>query len=436
MQVTKKELEDSQVELTIEVSVEEVKPFVDEAAKRIGKEVSIKGFRKGKVPYDVLAQHIGEATIYEEAFNAVVEATYPKAIDQEKLEIVGRADIQTEKVAPGNPIIYKAIVPLMPKITLGDYKTKLKTKKGKKEVDEKKFQKTIDDLRKMKASEKLVNREAKEGDRVMIDFDVKIDKVSIEGGQGQNQGLILGEGRFIPGFEENITGMKKGEEKTFQTSFPKNYHKKNLQGKKADVDIKVHEVYEITLPEVTDEWAKELNFDTADELKSELKKNLVRELEQESQQEFENKIIEEMVEISEIAPIPPQLIKEETHKMLAELKNDIMQQGMKFEDYINHIDKTEVELMGEFKGQAEMRIKAAMIMREVAIAEDITIDAKEIQKEIDEMKAMYEAMPEMTAQLDSPEHRARLENAKIHHKTFEALEGYAKGEKKKTEKKD
>ncbi len=432
MKVTSKQLENSQVELTIEVPVDELKPFIDDAAKRISKEVEIKGFRKGKVPYEVLAQHVGEATIYEEAFNAVVEDTYSKAIDQEKLQVVGRADINAGKVAPGNPLVYTAVVPLMPEVTLGDYK-KLKTKREEKKLDEKKFEKTIEDLRRMRATEKLVNREAQTGDKVMIDFDVKIDKVSIEGGQGQNQPLVLGEGRFIPGFEENIVGMKKGEEKTFQTTFPKDYHKQDLQGRTADVDLKLIDVYEIELPEVTDEWAEGLNFKNVEELKKELRENLTRELEQESNQEFENAVVEEIIKISKIGDLPDQLVQDEAKKMLGELKHDISQQGLKFEDYLNHLGKKEDDLLNGFSDQATKRIQAALVMRELAIAEEIKVEASEIEKELEEMKKLYEQMPEMIQQLDSPEHRSRLESQKIHQKLFAKLEEYSSGKPAKKE---
>src|SRR3989339_13336 len=158
MKVTKKELSKTEVELTIELDSAEVQPFVEKAAKRISQEVSIKGFRKGKVPYDLLKQHVGEAAIYEEAFNDMVEDSYPKAVTQEKLQIVGRAKIDVEKVAPGNPIVYKATVPLMPKVVLGEYK-KINARKQAVKMDEKKYERTLQDLRRMRAKEKLVTRE-------------------------------------------------------------------------------------------------------------------------------------------------------------------------------------------------------------------------------------------------------------------------------------
>ncbi|MFH1426500.1 MAG: trigger factor [Candidatus Kerfeldbacteria bacterium] len=431
MKVTVNKKEKAEVELTIEVPIEEVKPHVEEAAKRISKEVEIKGFRKGKVPYDVLAKHVGEATIYEEAFNAVVEATYPKALEQEKIDVIGRANIDTEKVAPGNPIVYKATAPLMPTITLGDYKG-IKAKKKIEKLDEKKFEKTLDDLRRMRSKEKLVNREAKDGDKILMDFDVKIDNVPIEGGQGTNSELVLGSGQFIPGFEENIVGMKKGEKKTFEATFPKDYHKKDIAGKKAEVDVTLHEVYEIELPEITDEFAKEINFASAEDLKKELRSNLTRELEQQAQELFEVSAIKEIVEKSQIQKLSDSLLDDEANKMLHEAKHEIMQQGMKFEDYLQHIKKTEEEVLKDMHSRANDRLQAALVMRELAVAEDIKVAASEVDKELEEMKKLYEKMPEMTQEVDTPQQRQRLESIIFHKKVFERLADYTEGRKPAT----
>lgn len=435
MKVTKEEITKTEVALTIELSLEEVKPYLDKAVQRISKDVEIKGFRKGKAPYDAVASKVGEQVIYEEAFNDIINDTYPKAVDQENLQVVGRANVDVVKLAPGNAVVYKATVPLMPSVQLGDYK-KLKTKKEAVEFDEKKYEKTMKDLRTMRAKEKVVDREAKEGDKVKIDFDVQVDGVSIEGGQGQGQMLEIGSGRFIPGFEEAVTGMKKGEEKNFDVTFPKEYFKEDLAGKPAKVDVKVHDVYEVELPELNDEFAKEMNFENLEQLEKEIRANIERELEQEAQHKFENEVIDEVVKLSTFDPMPEQLITEETEKMIRELQHDIGQQGMLFDDYLQHIDKTEDDLRTDFRDKAEARLKAALAIREVAVAEDIKVEKAELDKEIEEMKKAYESMPEMIAQIEAPQHVERLENMMIHRKLFEALESYTGGKKKeeKTEK--
>ncbi len=425
MKVSVETLENSQAKLTIELSVEEVAPYLEKAVKRIGKEVSIKGFRKGHVPVDVLKQHVGESSIYEEAFSDIVEKTYPEAVDQEKLHVVGRANIDMEKLAPGNPIVYTATVPLMPKVVLGDYKT-IKTKKATPKMDDKKYEKTIEDLRRMRAKEVLVDRAAKDGDAVIIDFDVKVDGVSIEGGQGTKARLVLGSGQFIPGFEDGVVGMKTGETKTVDAQFPDEYHQASLAGKAAKADVTLHEVYEITLPELNEELAKELNFESVELLEKEIRENIMKELEEEAEREFEIAAIGELVKMSTIDPLPEQLVAEETDKMLAELKYDMMQRGMKFEDYLTHLKKTEDELREEFTTRASERIEAALVVRELAVAEKIEVTNEDIEKELAETLKIYEQYPDALSQIDTPAYRERMQNILMNKKTFERLNSFTK----------
>ena len=434
MKVLSTEEKQSQLTLTIEVSQEEAKPHLEAAAKRISQEVEVKGFRAGKAPYDVIAQKVGEQVIYEEAFQKIVESTYPEAIDQQDVMVVGRASIDVEKLAPGNEIVYKVTVPLMPKVQLGDYK-KLKSKKEEAVVEEDKFDAAMKDLQQMRAKENAVEREAKEGDKVVMDFDVKVDGVSIEGGQGLQQGIVIGESKFIPGFEEAVVGMKKGEEKTFDVTFPKDYFKEDLAGKPASVDVKVHEVFELSLPELNDEFAQDIAFDTLEQLQESVRGNIQTEVEKEVNQKFESAVIEEIVGKSKIDELPPQLVQEETYKMLYELQQDTGQQGVDWKDYLSHIDKTEEELLEGFKEGAEKRLTAAIVLRELAVVEDIKVTKEEIEEEIAAMTKQYESIPDIVKQIDTPDQRARLENMKIHEKLFEALAGYA-GVEKKDAKKD
>lgn len=434
MKVTTKELPKTQVELTVEISVEETKPYVDKAAARIAKEVNIKGFRKGKVPYDVLKQNVGEATIYEEAFNDIVDETYPKAIEQEKLNIAGKAKIDPEKIAPGNPIIYKIIVPLMPKVTLGEYQS-LKAKLGKAKMDDKKFDKTMLDLRKMRGKEKVVNREAKEGDKLLIDFEVKVGGVAIDGGSAQKQPIVIGEQQFIPGFEEELVGMKKDETKDFELTFPEKY-KEDLAGKKANFHVKVHDVFEVELPELNDEMAKEMNFESLDIMKEELRKNIMAEMDQKEMEKFERVAIEELIDLSEIEEMPDQLVEEEANKMVRESESEVVQQGLKFDDYLQHIGKTREDLLEEYKKNAAKRLQAALVMRELAIAEKLKVKKEEVDKEIEDSKKMYADVPEAAAQLDSPQYRAHLENILMHKKTFERIISFTKGGAKPAANKD
>lgn len=425
MKVTVEHLPKSTVKLTIEVSVEDAAPFVKKAAEHISKEVSIAGFRKGKVPYDVLKQHVGEGVIYEEAFQSIVNETYPKAVDQEKLQVAGRANIDTVTLVPGNPVVYTATVPLMPTVTLGNYK-KLKTKKVVKAFDQKKFERTMNDLRKMRASEKLVDRAAQQGDKALLDFQVKVDGVAIDGGSALKQMLLLEEGQMIPGFIEGVFGMKKEEEKDVNVTFPENYHKKDLQGKPAVVHFKVHDVYEVVLPELNDEFAKSLNFESLKELELEIKQNIEKELDGETQQEFDSAVVKELIEMSTFGEIADSMIEEEVAKMVRELEYDIANQGLNFEDYLTHLKKTREEMQKDFEPKAEERLKAALVMREVAVAEHITVPTEEVEKELEELRKMYGGSPEMLARVNSQGMRDNVENNLIHKALFKKLEEYTK----------
>lgn len=423
MKVTVEQLPKSTVKLTIEVEVSEVEVCVKKAAEHISKEVSIAGFRKGKVPYDILKQHVGEGTIYEEAFQGIVNDTYPKAIEQEKLQVAGRANIDVVKLVPGNPVVYTATAPLMPTVKLGNYK-KLKVKKEVKTFDEKKFERTMNDLRKMRASEKVVQREVKKGDKALLDFQVKVDNVAIDGGSALKQMLLIEEGQMIPGFIDGVVGMKSGEEKDVEVKFPENYHKKDLQGKPAVVHFKVHDVYEVVLPELNDEFAKSLNFDSLKELELEIRNNIGKELEQEAQEQFDSAIVKELISISTFSDIADALIEEEVDKMIRELEYDISNQGLQMEDYLNHLKKTREEVRADFAPKAEDRLKAALVMREAAIVEEISVSTESVEQELNDLRKLYGSSEEMLGRINSHQMRENVQNNLIHKALFKKLEEY------------
>lgn len=436
MKVDKKDLPKKQIELTVELTPEEVKPYLDKAAEKISQDVEIPGFRKGKVPFDVLKKNVGEATIYEEAFYHIVNKTLPQIIVDEKIDFIGQPKVDAEKIAPGNPLVYKAIVTLMPDVKLGDYKT-LKAKKNEVKPDEEKLKATFEDLKKMQAKEKVVLREAKDGDKAEIDFEIKMAGVAIEGGTGKNTPVIIGEKKFIPGFEEALLGMKAGDEKDFKVTFPKDYFQKNLAGKEHDAHVKVHNVYERSLPEIDDEFAKALNFKTADELKKKVEENIKAEVQQKEDERFELAILEEIMDKSEFDEFSDDLINAEVDKMVHELKHQVEDTGGKFEDYLKNIKKSEDEVREGFKPKAEKRLKTALVSREVAKAENIKVEDKEIDAELEKIKQMYGQMPEMQKQFEAPEYRNYVGNMLTNRKVFEKLAAYASGTdaEKKEEKK-
>ncbi|MBU0732509.1 trigger factor [Patescibacteria group bacterium] len=432
MKVDKKELPKKQIELLVELTPEELQPYLDQAVKKISEDVDIPGFRKGKVPFDVLKKNVGEATIYEEAFYQAVNKTLPQIVIDEKIDFIGQPKVDAEKIAPGNPLIYKAIVTLMPEVKLGDYKT-LKSKKQEVKPDKEKVENTFEDLKKMQAKEKVVLRAAKNDDKVEVDFEIKMAGVPIEGGSGKNTPIIIGEKKFIPGFEEAMLGMKAGDEKDFKVSFPKDYFQKTLAGQEHDAHIKVLNVYERSLPEIDDDFAKALNFQTVDEMKKKIEENIAAEVQQKEDERFELAILEEIMEKSEFDEFSDDLINAEVDKMMHELKHQVEDSGGKFEDYLKNLKKTEDEVKEGFKPKAEKRLKTALISREVARAELVKIEDEEIDSELEKIKQVYGQMPEMQKQFEAPEYRNYIGNMLTNRKVFEKLASIASGDTSKNE---
>lgn len=421
MKVNKKELPKSEIEFTVEIPWEEMQNHVEVASRRISKDVKIDGYRPGKVPFDVLKQHVGEATIMEEAANIAVRAVMPEILEAEKKDVIAAPKIEVTKIAINNPLIFKAVVPLLPDVKLGDYKS-LKTKRKPVEVTDQDANKVMEDLQKMRAKEKLVDREAKKGDKIEFNLDIFMDKVPVEGGQSKKTQLVLGSGEFIPGLEDQVLGMKKDEEKEFSLDFPKEYHQKNLAGRPGEFKVKVLSVFERELPELNDEFAKSLGkFNTLEELKKNLAENMKREKEEKEKQRFELEIIEEVAKKSEFADFSNTVVETETDKMLSELEADVAQRGMKFDDYLKQLKKTKEELKKELAPQAERRIKTALISRRVAEAEKITIDDKTIDAEIQKSLEMYQDNEEIKNQLNTPAYKSYLRNMLTNRKVFEFL---------------
>lgn len=405
MNVTKTIQETTTVLLKIELLPEELKPYLDKAVQRISKQVAVPGFRPGHAPYDMIKQQVGEMEIYQEAVEDVVQDTLPKAVKQEPIDFVGKPAVAIESLAPGNALVYTATFAIMPKVDLKKYQT-VKVKKTVPAVDEKKFEQTMADLRKLRTKQEPVERAAQTGDSVTIDFDIKLAGVSIEGGQGKDVPVVLGDKYFIPGFEEALMGMKANETKQFQVTFPEDYSAKHLAGKTCDVTATVKQVQQVNLPELNDDFAKELNFKSAQELQDQIRANLVKELEQKADQDFETTVIEAVIKQADFEPIPSLMVEYELDRMMEELRQQVEDQGGKFADYLSHMKKTEPELRDGWKEHADKRIKGALVIKTVAEQEKIEITEDAITAEIARRKAYYKDAPDTQKQMDGFDYRA------------------------------
>lgn len=420
MQITKKELAKNQVELAIEVSLEEMKPHLEKAAAKMSLNAKLPGFRPGKAPYELVKNKFGEMAIYQEALDLIVSDSFYKAIVREKIESIGQPDIKIEKIAPGNPLVYTAVVALLPKVTLGAWQT-LEIKKNKAVATDEDINKTLEQLQNLQVKEKIVDRAAQKGDKAEVDFEVLIDKVVIEGGKNTKYPLVLGDGRMIPGFEEQIIGLKKGDKKEFELAFPKEYFQKNLAGKTATFKVQLQAVYERELPKIDDALAKAIGLDSLKQLKEQLTQNITQDKEIKEKNRVESAAIEAIIKQATIGEIPEKLIANEIHKMSHELEHGVARQGMDMAGYLKSINKTMDDLKKDFHPQAEERVKAALVMRQIAQEEKVQVEDKQIDEEIKQQMTMYKDNKEAVKNIAHPHYRQHLANMLANQKTMDLI---------------
>ena len=423
MKVTSEQLPKNQIKLTIELATDELKPHLTAAAEKISTTIKIAGFREGKAPLDIVMRHAGEMRVYQEAAELAVKATFPPAVAQEKLKTIGSPDVSVEKIAPNNPFVYTAIVTLLPSTNLCDYKT-VKVEKKTVSVEPKEIEDALANLQKMLGKEKRVMRAAQKGDKVEADIQTFRDKIPVDGGESKNQPIQLGEGSFVPGFEDQVVGMKEGETREFTLTFPKEYHQKDMAGRPVEFKVKVNNVFEIEKPELNDEFAKNIGkFEKFDDLKKQIEDNIKREKQDKEQQRWELAMIDAIIEKSTFGDLPQMMIDAELDKMMHELEHNVKDQGMKYDDYLSSIKKSPDDLKKEFLPRAEKRIKAALIMRKIVKEEKITVDDKEIDAEIKVGKERYQDNQDVLKQIGSDEYRDYLKTVLSGRKVFKLLAG-------------
>ena len=425
MKITKKDLEKSQIEINVELSVDEFKPFIEMGAKNLSEHVKIEGFRPGKVPYDILKQKVGEISILEEAAHIAIRKNIEKIFKEElsDKQPVGQPQIEITKLAPENPLEYKMIIALLPSITLGSYKD-LKIEKEVAAVDQKDIEKTLDEIREMRAQEKTSETGAAKGDKIIINLHLALDKVPVEDGHAHDLSLIVGKEYLVPGFDDKIVGAKKGEKREFQLEYPKNHHQVNLAGKLVDVSVDVKEVLNRVLPEINDELAVSMQFKDLKDLKEAIEKNILLDRQRQADVKAEIKMLDTIAEKSKFGDIPETLLEAETDNMMAELERNITSQGGNFDDYLKHLNKNKAQMRLELSPNAVKRIKTALIIREVGVIEKINVSKEELEERLNTLKASQTGNDEALKQIASPEYRRYLENAMFNDKVVSQLKSW------------
>ncbi len=425
MNIQTKKLPKNLVELLVEMSFQEMEPFYQRTLEEISQEIKIPGFRPGKAPFDLIKKEVDEMKILEQGAEMAINEKYPEILKEQQIIPAAPPMVQIQKLAPNNPCVFKLTISLMPNVKLGDYK-KIKIKKNKIEVKNEEIENVVEDLRRMRGKETLVNREIKNGDKAQIDLNLFVDKVPLENGQIKDFSFIVGQDQYLPGLSENLKDLKKNDEKEFSFNYPSDHYDKKLAGKKVDFKAKIKEIYQIDLPEPDDKFAQMIGpFKTINELTDKIRKDLFHEQEYKEEQRREIEILNQLINISNFEEIPDILIEHESDKMLVELQENIEksdhQGSFKFEDYLKAIKKTEKDLRNDFVPQAEKRIKTALTVREIALKEKIEAGDEEIEKETEELKKVYQNQKTAMENLESEMGKIYIKNLVVNRKVIEWL---------------
>ena len=378
-------------ELKLEFTIE-AKKF-DEAIIKVfnksAKYFNIPGFRKGKAPFNIVERMYGDEIFYEDAFNELVPSIYEKEIEDNKLDVVSKPEINIVKMKKGEDLVFTAIVQTKPEVKLGKYKG-VELKKVEYPVTDEDVEHEIAHMQEHNARTITVDdRPVKEKDIAVIDFDGYVDGKAFEGGKAENHELEIGSGAFIPGFEEQIIGMKTGEEKEIKVKFPEKYFSEDLAGKEATFKVKVNEIKEKKLPKLDDEFAKDVSeFDTLKELEASIKERLEKDNAQKAKYETEEAAIKAVCDKSKVE-IPSGMVDMEVDHMIQDINQRLSYQGLKLEQYLKMIGKTEEEVRKEYEPQAIEAIKSRLTLEAVRKAEKIEATDEEINAKLEEMAKNY-----------------------------------------------
>ena len=390
MSLQVEKLEKNMAKLTIEASAEDLEKAIEKAYQKQKKQISIPGFRKGKVPRQMVEKMYGKAVFYEDAANELIPDAYEKALEECEEDIVSSPKIEVTQIETGKPFVFTATVALKPEVKLGKYKG-VKVDKIDVEVTDADVDAEIDKEREKNARNITVeDRAVKDGDITTLDFEGFVDGVAFDGGKGENYPLTIGSGAFIPGFEEQLVGAEIGKEVEVKVTFPEDYQAENLKGKDAVFKCTVKEIKEKQLPELDDEFAGEVSeFDTLAEYKEDVKKTLTEKKQKDAKNAKENAAVDAVVAVCEME-IPEAMLETQQKQMLDEFAQRISMQGLTMEQYFQFTGSSYQQMFEQVKPQAEERIKARLVLEAIAKAENLEATEEEYEKELQNMADIYQ----------------------------------------------
>ena len=381
--------EHSVVALTIEITKAEVEAAKDKAFKKTGKNITVPGFRKGHAPRKMIEKLYGEGVFFEEAFNIIYPDAMEMAVEKSGIKPVGRADVDLGDPAEEGGLTIIAKVPVEPEVELGEYKG-IEVEKETVKVPAADVKAELNRLAQRNARTETVDRKAKKNDTVDIDFEGSIDGVPFDGGKAEHHMLTLGSGAFIPGFEDQLIGCKAGDEKDVVVTFPEEYHAKELAGKEAVFKCKVHKVEETILPELDDEFAKDVSdtCETLDDLKKEISDRLKKERQEAADRAFEDKLMDVVIEGMK-ADIPQAMVESQIDSFVQDFGYRLQMQGMTLEQYIKMTGTEMGAFRAMFRDQADRQVKTRLALEKVAELENIAVSDKELDEEYAKMAEQY-----------------------------------------------
>ena len=391
----KVEKTDKKNELKLEFKIEAEK--FDEAMKKVytktAKYFNVPGFRKGKAPMHMVEKMYGTEIFYEDTFNELVPGIFEEELKNNNIEAVSRPDIDIKQIGKGQELIFTAVIQTKPEVKLGKYKG-IEIKKIEYNVSDEDVNHELKHMQEKNARLVSVERPVKDGDITVIDFEGSIDGVPFDGGKAENHELTIGSKQFIPGFEDQIIGMKLEEEKDIKVTFPEDYFSKDLAGKEATFKVKLHEIKEKELPKLDDDFAKDTSeFETLAELKKSIKEKLEEENKHRAKHETENAVIEAVADTVEL-DIPSGMIETEIDNMVKDVESRLSYQGLNLEQYLKIMGKTMEEFRKQYEEQAQKTVKIRLVLEAIQKDLAVKVEESEIKDKIKEMSEAYSRKPE------------------------------------------
>ena len=408
MSLQVEKLEKNMAKLTIEVSADDFEKALQSAYKKQKNRIAIPGFRKGKVPRQMVEKMYGAEIFFDDAANELIPKAYADAYDECEEEIVSRPQIDVVQIEKGKPFIFTATVALKPEVTLGQYKglevEKYSTDVTDEEIDARLTEEAEKNARKVTVEDRPVQ----DGDEVILDYEGFIDGVAFEGGKGENHPLVIGSGSFIPGFEEQLIGVNAGVDVEVKVTFPEEYHAKDLQGKEAVFQCKVHEIKAKEIPEIDDEFASEVSeFDTLEEYKEDLKKSIAQKKESEGKEKQEDEAVEQAVENAQYE-LPEAMIETQVSQMAEDFSRRIKGQGLTMEQYFQFTGLSAEKLLEDMRPQAEKSIETRLVLEAIVKAENIEVSEERLDEEIQKMAEMYRMDADKMKETMGDKEKARM----------------------------